>query len=198
MAIEKTRIVFGISTGAMMLIAGAVSADTVQDQSAFDKNAYGWDSVAGSANQQIADDFRLKSAGKVVKLNWTGKYHDGAVAGRKLFEIVIFADRKGVPGKIVHVETVKSRGVDTGVSDIGDHNLLSYKTSLKQSPRLSMNKTYWLTIRESDPTTKSRWSWSFYKGNVAGGFSYRLGQEKAWSVGSRDMAYALSVSEAKY
>ncbi len=194
MAIEKTKFVFGIAVGAMMTVGGAVSADTVEDQSTFDKNAYGWDSVAGSANQQIADDFRLKRAGKISTLNWTGKYHDGAVAGNKLFEIVIFADQKGVPGKAIHVETVKAGGLDTGVSDIGKHKLLSYKTTLKRSPRLDMNRIYWLTIRESDPTTTSRWSWSFHNGNIAGGFSYRLGMQKAWSVGSRDMAYALTVS----
>ena len=134
MAIEKTKFVFGIAVGAMMTVGGAVSADTV-NQSTFDKNAYGWDSVAGSANQQIADDFRLKRAGKISTLNWTGKYHDGAVAGNKLFEIVIFADQKGVPGKAIHVETVKAGGLDTGVSDIGKHKLLSYKTTLKRSPR---------------------------------------------------------------
>jgi hypothetical protein len=197
MAIEKTKFVFGIAVGAVMTIGAAVSADTLQDQSTFDKNAYGWDSVAGRANQQIADDFRLKRAGKISTLNWTGKYHDGAVAGNKSFEIIIFADRKGVPGKAIHVETVKAAGVDTGVSDIGEHKLLSYKTALKRSPRLNVNRTYWLTIRESDPTTPSQWSWSFHNGNIAGGFSYRLGHEKAWSVGNRDMAYALSISQAR-
>jgi len=196
MVIEKTKFVFGMATGAMMVFAASVSADTVQDQSAFDKNAYGWDSVADNGHQQIADDFQLKSAGKIVKLNWTGKYHDAVIVGIKSFEIIIFADQKGVPGEIVHVETVKSAGVDTGVSDIGQHKLLSYKTSLKRSPRLDMNRTYWLTIRESDSTTKSRWSWSFHSGHIAGGFSYRLGLEKPWSVGRRDMAYALTVSHS--
>ncbi|NKB19462.1 MAG: hypothetical protein GKS01_02855 [Alphaproteobacteria bacterium] len=197
MTIEKTNSIIGIAMGAMMTIGGAAFADTVHDQSAFDKNAYGCDSVAGSSVQQIADDFRLKQAGEISKIGWTGKYHDSSVPGKKSFEITIFADQKGVPGKVIHVEIVHAASFDTGVTDIGEHKMLSYKALLKQSPTLEAYRTYWLTIRESDPTTKSRWSWSFHKGNIAGGFSYRLGMQQAWSVGNRDMAYALSVSDVK-
>ena len=47
MAIEKTKFVFGIAVDAVLTIGAAVSADTLQDQSTFDKSAYGWDNVAG-------------------------------------------------------------------------------------------------------------------------------------------------------
>jgi hypothetical protein len=194
MALQMNKFVLGTAVATMVLASSTVTADTVHDQAAFDTNGYGWDSVTGESNQQIADDFRLKRSGKITNLRWTGKYHDSSAPGEKLFEVLVFADQYGKPGKILHSETVSARGWDTRVSDIGSHRMLSYNTSLTRSPVLDAGRTYWLSVRESDPTTKALWSWSFHKGNVAGGFSYRLGKSREWSVGSRDMAYALTVA----
>ena len=194
MALQMNKFVLGAAVTAMVLAGGTVSADTVHDQAAFDTNGYGWDSVAGDSKQQIADDLRLKQTCKITNLRWTGKYHDSSAPGEKMFEVLVFADQQGKPGRLLHSETVSARGWDTRVSDIGSHRMLSYNTALSGSPVLDAGKTYWLSVRESDPTTKALWSWSFHKENVAGGFSYRLGTGQKWSVGSRDMAYALTVA----
>ncbi|MBK19467.1 MAG: hypothetical protein CMM52_11595 [Rhodospirillaceae bacterium] len=197
MAFMKTSTSLSIVVLATALVTGHVSADTVQDQAAFDTKSYGWDSVAGLGNQQIADDFRLKHSGKISNLRWTGKYHDSSIPGETKFEVLIFADRNGTPGKLLHSENVSVTGWDTKVSDSGSHRMLSYNAELLSSPALKAGHVYWLTICESDPETQVRWSWSFHKSDISGGYSYRLGNSSRWALGKKDMAYALSVSRSQ-
>ena len=79
----------------------------------------------------------------------------------------------------------------------GAHKLLTYTAALTGSPVLRAEKTYWLSIRESDPSTSVMWSWSFHYGDVTGGYSYRRGDDAPWAIGTEDMAYSLSITPVK-
>ena len=167
-------------------------SDSVHDQSAVDRKAFGWDSVGdGGGQQQIADDFRTGLTGTVTKLSWTGKYHDSSIPAAKTFEIRIFADSH------VFSQSLPVTGIDSGTTDIGPHRLLTYTVWLNGCPALKGDRRYWLSIRENDPSTTAVWSWSFHNGDVAGGYSYRRADGATWAVGARDMAYSLFVAPAQ-
>lgn len=185
----------GFMTVVLLIVAPVSASDSVHDQSQFDSSAFGWDSVAGNADtQQIADDFKLAADGKVTVLNWAGKYHDGSVPESKMFEIRIFGDSGGRPGALIFARVLPVSAGDTGIVDQGDHTLLTYTVFLNGSPVLHRETTYWLSVRETDPSTSATWSWSFHSMDVAGGYSYRPGADGPWAVGTRDMAFSLSIT----
>lgn len=198
MLIKKSSAIAGVFASAMVIGATATGADTVHDQSTFDINAFGWDSVAGAPNtQQIADDFQLSVDGKIAILNWTGKYHDNSVLEEAIFEVRVFRDAGGQPGEMVFSQPLVAAASDTGIVDKGAHKLLTYTATVNGSPIFHGTATYWLSIRESDPSTSATWSWSFHNSEVAGGYSYRRGAGTGWAVGTQDMAYSVSITPSK-
>jgi hypothetical protein len=188
------NLISGLLAAAILVTAPSAWSETTYNQSSVDINAFGWDSVGGTRDvQQIADDFHLPIDGSITRLSWTGKYHEGAELAAKRFEVRIFSDMSGKPGSEIFAHTVMAAGVDLGLKDSGGHDLLTYSVPLKKSITLSSAKTYWLSIREDDPSTSALWSWSFHNADIPGGFSYRRGENAQWSVGTTDMAYSLSV-----
>jgi len=195
---KKTDVLAGILVASLLFAGPPAQADTIHDQSMVDVHAYGWDSVGGGATtQQIADDFRPAFDGSISILNWTGKYHDYFDVSAKKFEIRIFSDAGKKPGHVIFSQFLQVAGNSTGGVDGGSDEILTYTTALTGSPVLKAEKTYWLSIRESDPATSAKWSWSFHNSNFAGGFSYRQKDTAPWATGTEDMAYSLSITPPK-
>ena len=195
---KKSDIFASLLLAAMTIGSSSAGSDTIHDQSMVDINAFGWDSVGGpEIVQQIADDFKPSVDGSIAFLNWTGKYHDSSEPAAKRFELRLFADAAGHPGNLIFSQSLPVAASPIGGLDIGAHKLLNYTAALTGSPILKTGSTYWLSIREIDPSTSAMWSWSFHNSDVAGGYSYRRKGSALWVTGAQDMAYSLSIAPVK-
>ena len=198
MQTRKSKLIAGILTATVLMAASSARSDMTHNQSMVDIDGFGWDSVGGVENvQQIADDFRPPADGSIKFLHWTVKYHNGSELAPKKFEVRLFVDANGRPGAVIFTQSLMVAGADTGGADSGSHKLLTYTAVLRRAPILRSDRTYWLSIREDDPSTSALWSWSFHNSDVSGGYSYRRGENAPWTVGVTDMAYSLSIDPLK-
>jgi hypothetical protein len=173
-------------TAAVQIVAHPLTVDRSGAYSNF---------VPGRTSQQAADSFVLSSQTTLDGLSWYGQYrHSGSLTDPVAFSIRFFADAGGLPSiSPLWESNATVNAQDTGLT-YGGFPWYSYSsplTALVLDPR-----SYWLSVRESDPRSDGGYPGEWLWGSSNTGahyFATRNDDANTWQrANTWDMAFSLS------
>lgn len=187
------RIACGFSCLVLLVVtATQVNAEILFSQPLTSNIQYEGGRISDLSSNSAADDFTLSSDAMVSQIDWYGNYGDSSVPGPTDFQIEIFSDNSGSPGRRVFQDTVTVTGVDTGLVNELRHSVISYSAILNNPFAATASRVYYLSVSEADTSTNSVWRWENSDHQITSEAFNKNSSTGQWSVYYRtELAFTL-------
>ena len=107
------------------------------------------------------DDFVFAEGKNLKSARWFFGYSDGSYAPFSSWDIIIYEDNSGVPGKMIQHYAIPfelSHEAYKSTSPYGG-TTYEYWADLAPAFRADANTTYWISIRASGHVINGQWRW---------------------------------------